>query len=98
MPFKKGVIPKGAKPFTKDDPRINKNGRPKVLPDLNEILVECLSKEEMSEIIKALRTNAKKGGVRETELLLERAYGKVRQDIDIKGNIVLNFDSEDAKA
>jgi hypothetical protein len=98
MVWKKGEIPKGAKPFVKDDPRINKEGRPPALPDLNDILIECLGKNEMTEIIKVLRDNARKGGVREMELLLERAYGRVKQDVEVKGNIVLNFDLDDKGA
>jgi hypothetical protein len=98
MPFKKDEIAKGAKPFTKNDPRINKKGRPKVLPDLNDLLIETLTKDELIEILKARRSNAKtKFGTRDTELLLDRAYGKVKQDLNIHGGITLHFDKDDAK-
>ena len=99
MPFKKGEIAPGSKPFTKNDPRINKNGRPKVLPDLHELLIDCLTKEELTNILKSLRTNAKKkGGVREAELLLDRAYGRVKQDIGVTGGITIHIDKDDAGA
>jgi hypothetical protein len=94
MVWKKGEIPKGAKPFVTADPRINREGRPPALPDLNDILIECLTKAEVTAMIKAIRDNGKKGGVREVELLLERAYGKIKQDIGIDGGITLNFPKE----
>jgi hypothetical protein len=99
MTFKKGEIAKGAKPFTKKDPRINKNGRPKALPDLNELLIEHLSKDDLADIIKTLKEGAKKkGGIRETELLFNRAYGLVKQQIEHSGGIILKFDSDDKSA
>ncbi len=76
---------------------INKNGRPRILPDLNELLIDCLTKEELTAILKALRTNAKKGGVRETELLLDRAFGKVKQQEEHSGNVTIKVVFEDPK-
>jgi hypothetical protein len=35
----------------------------------------------------ALRAKAAKGDVRAAELLLDRAYGKVKQDIDFEGSL-----------
>jgi hypothetical protein len=95
MPFKKGEIAKNAKPFVKNDPRINKNGRPKALPDLNELFIEHLSKEDLAKIINTLKESAKKkGGIRETELLFNRAFGLVKQQIEHSGGITLNFPVE----
>ena len=81
-------------PFKKNDDRINKNGRPKKLPDLDELLRDVLSenmkgKEALKVILIALRKKASSGDVRACELLLDRAYGKLvtKKDID------LNFDS-----
>ncbi len=82
-------------PFTKNDPRINKNGRPKKLPELHIILEKVLgaeSKKDVTEaeaIIKALLIRAKKGDVRASEVLLERAFGKAKQTHEVEGKIEL---------
>lgn len=69
----------------------NPNGRPKKLPDIELLLLEAMGEEgeEALAIIEALINKAKKGDVRAAEVLLDRAYGKVRQDI--KGDINHNF-------
>jgi len=79
------------KPFVKDDPRINKAGRPLKLPDLDRLLVEVLGeevngKQALKLMLIALRKKANAGDVRANELLLDRAYGKLRTDVsfDIK--------------
>ena len=82
---------KKAKPFTKNDPRINKEGRPKKLPHLEELLANVLGEEKDGKtaaeaILMALRGKATRGDVRAAEVLLDRAFGKVKQDIGI-GNI-----------
>lgn len=73
----------------------NLKGRPKKLPELDELLAEVLSQEvkgisAAKQIILALHARAKKGDVRAAEVLLERAYGKVKQDLGMDGNITLN--------
>ena len=90
----KGKIkPEDGKPFVKNDPRINKSGRPRKLPDLEQLLAELLGdhltgSESMRGIILALRKKAASGDVRAGELLLDRSYGKLKQstglEIDIK--------------
>jgi hypothetical protein len=84
---------KDGKPFVKNDERINRNGRPAKLPDLEELLKEVLGEEikgkvAMKLILLALSKKAMKGDVRACELLMDRGYGKliVKKDIDI------NFD------
>ena len=81
-------------PFKKNDKRINRNGRPKKLPDLDELLTEVLSenlkgKEALKVILLALRKKASSGDVRACELLLDRAYGKLvtKKDIDLSANL-----------
>lgn len=69
----------------------NPNGRPKKLPELSELLADVLGEEKdgltaAKAILMALRSKAAKGDVRAAELLLDRAYGKIRQDLDIKSD------------
>lgn len=66
----------------------NGGGRPRKLPDLQELLADVLgqqTKEGMTageEILRAMHARAKKGDVRAAELLLDRAYGKPKQTVD----------------
>tara|TARA_R110000851_G_scaffold313710_1_gene475417 strand:+ start:328 stop:660 length:333 start_codon:yes stop_codon:yes gene_type:complete len=86
MPFKKGEIPKGAKPFKKGQSG-NPKGAPKKLPEINQLLADVLGEEKdgieaAKAILMALRAKATKGDVRAAELLLDRAYGKSKQHVD----------------
>lgn len=66
----------------------NLNGRPKKIPEIDVLLADVLSEgEEAKEIIKALLQKAKKGDVRAAEVLLDRMYGKPKQDINQKTTI-----------
>ncbi len=83
---------KKAKPFTKNDPRINKKGRPTKLPHLEALLANVLGEEKDGKtaaeaILMALRGKATRGDVRAAEVLLDRAFGKVKQDIGITGAV-----------
>lgn len=77
------------RPFTKGDPRINRKGQPRKLPSLDKLLVEVLGDEndpdsEISKILKALTKRAvSKYGDRAAEILLDRAFGKPKQQMDI---------------
>ena len=84
------ITGKDGKPFVKNDERINRNGRPAKLPDLDELLKEVLGEEikgkvAMKLILLALSKKAMKGDVRACELLMDRGYGKLvtKKDIDI---------------
>jgi hypothetical protein len=71
----------------------NPNGRPKKLPELRELLANVLGDEKDGKtaaeaILMALRAKAAKGDVRAAELLLDRAYGKPKQDVDLSGSMV----------
>jgi hypothetical protein len=80
------------KGFDKHPEHINKNGRPRRLPELDVILADVLSDiskdglDAATEVIKALYKQALKGNVRASEILLDRAYGKVKQTIDHQNN------------
>lgn len=98
MPFEKGQIPPGAKPFEKGESG-NPNGRPKKLPKLDELLADVLGEdkdgiEAAKAILMALRAKAAKGDVRAAEVLLDRAYGKSKQTVDLNhsGGVNLIFE------
>lgn len=63
-------------------------GRPKKLPALDKLLADVLGGEdedttEAHRILQALIKKAKTGDVRAAEILLERGYGKVKEQIDV---------------
>jgi hypothetical protein len=78
----------GNKPFKKGQSG-NPNGRPKKLPQIDVLLADVLGEEnsdgiEAAKIIlMALRKKAAQGDVRAAELLLDRAYGKAKQQMDV---------------
>lgn len=79
---------RGAKdgvPFQKGDPRINREGRPKKIPNLDVLLAELLDDEDQSAklILAALIEKAKEGDVRAAQVILDRAYGKPKESIDL---------------
>ncbi len=68
-------------------------GRPKKIPELRELLANVLGDEKDGKtaaeaILMAIRNKAIKGDVRAAELLLDRAYGKAKQDFDISGSTI----------
>src|SRR5690606_3221132 len=86
--MKKGKLD-NLKPFKKGDERINRAGRPKKLPALDTLLADVLGEEKDGKsaaqaILMALRSKAAKGDVRAAEVLLDRAYGKVKQPINVQ--------------
>lgn len=86
------------KPFTKGDPRINRNGRPKMVPGLDKLLVEVLGAEvgkktKVQRILEKLADLAIKGDVRAAELLLNRCYGKPVETIRATADITTNGES-----
>jgi len=83
MPFKKGKIPKGAKPFKKGQTG-NPKGRPPKLPALDKLMADIMGEEKDGKtaaeaILMALRAKASRGDIKAAELLLDRAYGKAKQ-------------------
>lgn len=79
---------RGNKPFPKGVSG-NPKGRPKKLPQIDLLLADVLGEEnsdgiEAAKIIlMALRKKAAQGDVRAAELLLDRAYGKAKQQMDV---------------
>jgi hypothetical protein len=66
----------------------NPNGRPKKLPVLDIIMANVMGQEKdgitaAEAIIMKLREQAAKGDIKAAQLLLDRAYGKSKQNIDI---------------
>lgn len=72
-------------PFQKGDPRINREGRPKKIPNLDVLLAELLDDEDQSAklILAALIEKAKEGDVRAAQVILDRAYGKPKEQLEI---------------
>ena len=67
----------------------NPNGRPKKLPEINKLLAEVLGEEKdgvtaADAILRKLRAMAAQGNIRAIELLLDRAYGKAKQTVDME--------------
>lgn len=84
------------KPFPKGKSG-NPLGKPKKLPELDALLTEILGAPEdiksgAHAILKAMLTKAKRGDVKAADLLLNRAYGKVADKLNIQGN--LSFSEE----
>jgi len=75
----------------------NPNGAPKKLPELDKLLAEVLGgindtdENAAKSILNALIAKAKKGDVRAAEVLMDRAYGKAKQEIAIDNGIQLNI-------
>ena len=66
-------------------------GRPKKLPKLDELLAEVLGdteegKTQAQKILEAMRKKATLGDVKAAQLLLDRGYGKVKEQVDITTN------------
>jgi hypothetical protein len=78
------------KPFKKGESG-NPNGRPRKLPQLDELLADILGEDKdgitaAEAILKALRAKAAKGDIRAAEVLLDRAYGKPKQTTELTGS------------
>ena len=90
---KKGGVPENLIPAKKGEVR-NPHGRPKKLPDLDILMAKVLGERKegmsaMETILKALRAKASRGDVRSAELLLDRAYGKLKNTNDVS----IDFDN-----
>jgi hypothetical protein len=67
----------------------NPNGRPKKLPQIEKLLAEVLGEKAdngpsgIKQILTALKRKAAKGDTRAAELILDRAYGKAKQKVEV---------------
>ena len=90
---------KNLKPFPKGKSG-NPKGRPK-MPDVKDALARVLAEEKdgltaLDVVFRALRMKATRGDVRAAEVLLDRAFGKSRQSVDV--NVDLSQMSDDELA
>lgn len=79
------AFPHDGKKFEKGETG-NPNGRPKKLPELDKLLADVLGEKKdgitaAEAILKALRAKATKGDIRAAEVLLDRGWGKIKQEI-----------------
>lgn len=86
------AIKRGEKTQFKKGQSGNPLGKPRKIPELSVLLADVLGEEKdgteaAKAILMALRSKAVKGDVRAAELLLDRAYGKVKQPIDADLNV-----------
>ena len=70
----------------------NPKGRPK-LPDIKKALALVMADEQngktaLDAVLMALRAKAVKGDVRAAELLLDRAYGKLKNNHEVELNVI----------
>jgi len=76
----------------------NPKGRPKKLPALDALIAEVLSDEQngmsaAEAILKVMRQKAIKGDLKAAEMLLNRAYGKPKESIEVKvTEVEISFD------
>lgn len=107
MPKPENIIGKG---FDKRPENINRKGRPRVLPELKEMLNDILSEEisnargekkQLLEIILRQLTNkAAKGDLRAIQEVFDRMYGKAKGSTDVSigegVNVIIrnNWDGE----
>lgn len=73
-------------------------GRPKKLPALDTLIAEVLSDKQngmsaAEAILKVMRQKAIKGDLKAAEMLLNRAYGKPKESIEVKvTEVEISFD------
>lgn len=79
------------KPQKAGEPGHNPNGRPKKLPELEKLLIDNMTEEQnglmaVDAIIKRLRAKAVQGDFKSAEYLLNRMYGKVKDELKVESD------------
>lgn len=59
------------------------------MPELEQLLIKVLAEEKdgmsaMEAILRRMRSSAANGNMKAAEILLERGYGKVKQQIEVE--------------
>ena len=92
MPGGKGKIRSAdGKPWKKGqsgNPKGGPGAFTRRLPDIDQLMARVLAEEKdgrtaMEAILMALRGKAAKGDIRAAEVLLDRAYGKIKQELGL---------------
>ena len=107
MPKPENIIGKG---FDKRPENINRKGRPRVLPELRDMLTDILSedisnargekKQLLEVILRQLTNKAAKGDLRAIQEVFDRMYGKAKGSTDVSigegVNVIIrnNWDGE----
>jgi len=92
---RKGGTPENLRPCKPGETH-NPNGRPKVLPELKEALRDILmqqidGKTKLEILLETLYKQANKGDVRAIQEVLDRFYGKIKQEHDINMDTEINI-------
>jgi hypothetical protein len=96
MGYKKPPKQTQFKPGTSGNPK----GRPKKLPGIDALLTEMLGNEDgvitnksgVRQIIQALFKRAIRGDVKAADIILNRAYGKVKDNLKVEAVVTGGFD------
>ena len=74
--------------FHTNPERINKKGRPTILPEIKELMLNTMGGHHAEDILNAIRARAKKGDIRAAEFLFDRCYGKNPEQISISESAI----------
>jgi hypothetical protein len=83
-----------ARPFVKDDPRINRRGRPKKGEAITDILQKLLDKKDDSgklrreKVSEKLIELAEKGDIVAIKYLVDRLDGKPKETVELENSVL----------